>query len=329
VSSPIEEVPALSDRLQEELRALIRTSPAASDNPPISERGLLQLRAGRPVRHLIARTEPAIEDGDRPTGEDGDQPLAGYAQLDGAERPPTAELVAADPDTATALLAGLAEAVGAEGLRLWAHGTASAASEAALRAGLPPVRTLLQLRRSLTDLQLAEPGLPAGIRIRPFVTGQDEAAWLALNARAFAGHPEQGGWTERELADRMSSPWFDPNGFLLAERDTPDGPHLVGFHWTKVHPAESTAGDPTTSDTGTSKTAGGRVGEVYVLGIDPSAQGLRLGTALLDAGLRYLRGAGLDTVLLYVEESNGAAIHLYARAGFTIFASDIQYALSR
>jgi mycothiol synthase len=144
------------------------------------------------------------------------------------------------------------------------------------------------------------------------VVGQDEAGWLAVNARAFADHPEQGGWTEQDLADRLSAPWFDPAGFLLAERDSAEGAAVVGFHWTKVHDDD-----------------GGRAGEVYVLGIDPSAQGLGLGGALLTAGLQHLRQAGLDTVLLYVEESNGAAIHLYARAGFSIFATDIQYALGR
>lgn len=313
MGSAIEEVPALSERLQTELRELIRSAPDAVDNPPISERGLLQVRTGRPVRHLVARAEPGPAPVDAAT-QNGSAPLVGYAQLDGAEQPPTGELVAADQATASALLAELARAAGPGGLRLWAHGSASAASGAALRAGLAPVRTLLQLRRSLADLPPAGPApqLPAGIRIRPFVVGQDEAAWLAVNARAFAHHPEQGGWTERDLADRMSASWFDPDGFLLAERDGPAGPQLVGFHWTKVH-----AGSDTT----------GRIGEVYVLGVDPAAQGLRLGAALLEAGLRYLRAAGLDTVLLYVEESNGAAIHLYAKVGFTVFASDIQYAL--
>jgi mycothiol synthase len=298
VNSPIQDVPALTDRQHNQLRELIQASPEAADNPPISERGLLQLRAGRPVRHLVAQ--------------DGDGALIGYAQLDGAEQPASAELVAADVSTASTLLAALAEQAGSDGLRLWAHGSASIASEAALRAGLSPVRTLLQLRRSLTDLPAAVPRLPVGVRIRPFVVGQDEAGWLAVNARAFVQHPEQGGWTEQDLADRLSAPWFDPAGFLLAERDGPDGPALAGYHWTKVH-----------------NDNGARIGEVYVLGIDPSAQGLGLGNALLTAGLQYLRQDGLDTVLLYVEESNGAAIHLYARAGFSTFATDIQYGLGR
>jgi mycothiol synthase len=127
-----------------------------------------------------------------------------------------------------------------------------------------------------------------------------------VTARAFAEHPEQGRWTQHDLDQRLHADWFDPAGFLLAE----SGDRLLGYHWTKVH-AEL---DPP-------------VGEVYVLGVDPSAQGIRLGSALLAAGLRHLLGRGLHTVLLYVEQDNPAAVRLYRRAGFETFSTDIQYAV--
>ena len=47
-----------------------------------------------------------------------------------------------------------------------------------------------------------------------------------------------------------------------------------------------------------------------MLGIDPDAQGLRMGTALTDLGLAHLRARGLREVLLYVEEDNAAAVRL-------------------
>ncbi|MDQ2838821.1 MAG: mycothiol synthase [Actinomycetota bacterium] len=290
MSSRIEEVATLSPELVEAVGRLVRSAPGAGDTPPISEQGMLRLTAGEPVKHLIVRD----------SGE-----LLGYGQLDGASGNPTAELVAADTEVAGQLLRALLDA-GRDGFRLWAHGADSVANQAALRSGLRPVRTLLQLRRGLVNAELAELALPAGVRIRAFVPGQDEQAWLSVNARAFAGHPEQGSWTQRDLDERLAAAWFDPAGFLLAERDSGE---LLGYHWTKVH---SETEPP--------------MGEVYVLGVDPSAQGLRLGTQLLNEGLRHLQARKLETVLLYVEESSGTAIHLYGRAGFTVFASDLQYA---
>ncbi|HEU5270876.1 MAG TPA: mycothiol synthase [Jatrophihabitans sp.] len=265
------------------VRELVRTAPGNSDTPPISERGMLALT--EPGRRLLALDGGAVR---------------GYAQLaDGA-----AELVAADVETAQALLRQLPA-----GTRLWAHGEQSMANQAAGRAGWRPVRTLLQLRATLTEV--AEQPLPEGVRIRPFVPGQDDTAWLAVNARAFAGHPEQGRWRQHDLDLRLRADWFDPAGFLLAV----SGEKILGYHWTKVHASRfGVAVDPP-------------LGEVYVLGIDPDAQGMRLGSALLAAGLRHLLDRGLHTVLLYVEQDNPAALRLYRRAGFSRHSADLQYAI--
>ena len=158
--------------------------------------------------------------------------------------------------------------------------------------GLRPVRTLQVLGRSLSgDLPPAEP--PAGITIRTFRPGLDEDGWLAVNARAFAFHPEQGSLTRTDLEQRMAEPWFDPAGFFVAVRDDPadgapgDGTPIVGFHWTKREP-----GSPT--------------GEVYVIGVDPAAGVRGLGTPLLGVGLRHLREVGASEVDLYVEADNDA-----------------------
>ncbi len=295
MTAPISDVAALSPELVEAITALARQSPDAADNPPLSEQALLRLTAGPPVRHLVCQQDHHAM-----------STLLGYAQLEPGEPTTSVELVATDPLVAAELLAAAGRVVDPAGLRLWAHGRNSVAAQAGTQAGWQPVRTLLQLRAQLADLELAEPRLPDGVTIRPFRPGSDEQAWLAVNARAFASHPEQGRLQLADLDDRIAAPWFDPAGFLLAVGS--DG-ELLGFHWTKVH---TETPEP--------------MGEVYVLGVDPAAQGRSLGKSLLIAGLRYLRERELRTVLLYVEADNAPARALYEGLGFTVFARDIQFA---
>jgi mycothiol synthase len=192
-------------------------------------------------------------------------------------------------------------------LRLWAHGEHPAAAALAGAMGFVRARCLWQMRRSLSSA-LQEPALPPGVTVRTFEPGRDDEAWVALNARAFAGHPEQGSWTVEDLRRRMCEPWFDPAGFFLAERDN----HLVGFHWTKVHGNGDGHGHEP-------------IGEVYVVGVDPAEQGNGLGSALTAIGLSYLRARGLPQAMLYVDESNTAAIKVYERLGFTHWETDVMY----
>jgi mycothiol synthase len=275
----------ISPAEQAGVRALADRVEFRDGAPPLSDHALLNLAAsGR--THVIAR--------------DGDD-LLGYAQLERDGDRTVAEL-ATDPQVAPLLLRTLEEASPAD-LLVWAHGQRSPVGSTATQRGYDRHRELWQLRRSLTDLP--EGALPNGVTLRAFRPGQDERAWLAVNAAAFATHPEQGRWTMNDMAAREAEPWFDPAGFLLAERDG----GLIGFHWTKVHPDGS----------------GQAMGEVYVLGVAPAAQGIRLGPALLAAGLRYLASRGLSEVLLYVDGDNVAALELYERAGFHRHDLDVQY----
>lgn len=240
--------------------------------------------------------------------------LAGVAQLD---RDPvtgdgTAELVVHPAHRRAglgrALLTALLDRLPAEGaLRVWAHGGLPAAAALAARAGLRPVRELRQLRLTMTEPP--EPAtLPAGVVLRALRVGVDEPEFLRVNNAAFAWHPEQGGWGIEQIHEREREPWFDPAGFLLA---VDAGGRLLGFHWTKVHPA------------GPDEEA---LGEVYVLGVDPAAHGMRLGRALTVAGLRHLYERGLRTVLLYVEADNEPAVRLYEALGFERWHTDLMYA---
>ncbi|MGI8648607.1 MAG: mycothiol synthase [Acidimicrobiales bacterium] len=201
---------------------------------------------------------------------------------------------------------------GAGELRLWAHGQLPGAVRLAEVLGFWPVRTLWQLRRPLSveSTQLDELKVAAGIRLRRFQPGSDEDVWLALNRRAFAGHPEQGRWELSDVIARYNEPWFDAEGFLLAERVADQ--RLLGFHWTKISRDGPHRG----------------VGEVYVLGVDPQAHGTGLGRALLVAGLRYLAHHGCVQAMLYLDADNTAAARLYYKLDFTKTDIDVQYARS-
>ena len=188
------------------------------------------------------------------------------------------------------------------GLTAWSHGGHPAAARLATTHGWDPVRELWVMRRP-TSLALPALVVPDGLRIRGYVES-DAAEVVRVNAAAFAAHAEQGAMDLANLARRMAEPWFDPAGLLVAEDD--EG--LLGFHWTKQHDVHH--------------------GEVYVVGVDPAAQGRGLGRTLTLAGLHHLAGLGVDEVLLYVESDNAPAVAVYSRLGFEHAASDtdVQYA---
>jgi mycothiol synthase len=186
----------------------------------------------------------------------------------------------------------------------WAHSAHPAAQRLADHLGFARVRELWVMRRP-TSRPLPELELPPDAEIRGFRVG-DEAAVLAVNAAAFAGHPEQGAMDRADLDRRMAESWFDPAGLLLAVDQDGD---LMGFHWTKQHSAD--------------------LGEVYVVAIAPQAQGRGLGRVLTLAGLHHLAGLGVREVLLYVESDNRAALAVYHRFGFTHAVADTHVMYAR
>ena len=184
----------------------------------------------------------------------------------------------------------------------WSHGNHPAAARLATAHGWDRVRDLWVMRRR-AERALPPLEAPPGVEIRSY-RDTDAAAVVAVNAAAFAHHPEQGAMDEDNLARRMAEPWFDPAGLLVAE----DASGVLGFHWTKQHD--------------------NRLGEVYVVGVDPAAQGRGLGRVLTLAGLHHLAGLGVDEVLLYVESDNLPAVAVYSRLGFDHADADthVQYA---
>jgi mycothiol synthase len=330
---PVRSLPALDPEQVAAVLGLARAAGDADGAFPLSEHVMLHVRHGgdAPAVHLVA--------------ERGGE-LVGYAHLDTTDRVegPSAELVVHPMHrrrglgralvTAAATAAARADPAGR--LRLWAHGDHPSATALALSMGFDRSRVLLQLRRSLFA-PVPAPRFPPGVTLRPFRRDHDEQDWLRVNAKAFADHPDQGRWTLRDLRIRMAEPWFDPDGFLLAERDD----ELLGFHWTKVHGEAHVRphgvahvrphgvahvrphGEAHVRLHGKAHHQHDPIGEVYVLGVDPAAQGQHLGSALTLAGLRYLRGQGLAQAMLYVDEANRAAVALYQHLGFVRWTTDV------
>jgi mycothiol synthase len=268
--------------------ALASAATAADGVAPFSDQTHLSLtRPTHPVTHLaLAR----------------DDVVVGYAQLDAG----SAEL-AVHPEHrrrghGAALLAEvLATDAGA---RVWAHGPHAGAAPLAARAGLEVVRELWLMAAPLENGHGATaPDPPDSVRLTTFDAARDADDWVAVNARAFADHPEQGRLTRADLDARMVEPWFDPRWFWVA-RDERDG-GMLGSLWGKV-----------TDD----------VGEIYAVGIDPGARGRRLGGFLVATARAAFAAGGLRRIELYVEHDNVPAIAAYRRVGLERERADVQYA---
>jgi mycothiol synthase len=290
---------ALATDEQQQVRELVEVAGAVDKVTPVGEQVLREL-AGQRTEHLLV------------TNGSGEAVL-GYLNLAPArgEASAMAELVV-HPQArrrgigTTMARAALQKSSGRN--RFWAHATLESARATAAALGLVAVRELMQMRRSLRDT--SEPLVPDGIRIRTYAGPDDDAELLRVNNAAFHSHPEQSGWTPAQLAERRAEPWFDPQGLFLAF-DEETG-KLLGFHWTKVHLDKP------------------GLGEVYVVGVDPSAQGRGLGQVLTSTGVvalaRRLADASDPTVMLYVESDNTAAVRTYEKLGFTVYSVDTAYA---
>lgn len=311
------------------VRSLAGRAEDQDGTAPLSGQTLLWLSAQAPVVHVLAH--------------DGAGALVGYAQVDVGGDEPSAELVVAPElrrrGIGTALLDAVADvahdvpaatgrhaAASTPGaFSVWAHGNLPEALEFAAARGLEPARELWVMSRDVkpavgtvlpdggapvepaTEAEVEYPALPTGTRLRSFEVGRDEDAWLAVNARSFATHPEQGRLTRDDLQARLEEPWFRAEDLLLLE-DAGSGA-LAGFVWVKV-----------VDETG---------GELYVVGVDPDSQGRGYGHLLTAVGLAHVAARGLPRAFLYVDADNVPAVATYLRAGFETTARSVRMRSTR
>jgi len=279
--------------------SLVRAAEVVDGHPPLGEHQWIDLvqggRAG--FAGFVARSPGSIR-------------LLGYAQLSRGNDSWAVEYVVHPAararedgiaeDLLRAALAEIAEEGGGH-VHLWVPKPTPDVDDITRAVGLRRGRGLDQMRRALP---LGEEFADSPrLHVRPFRLGQDEDAWLALNNRAFDSHPEQGAWDRKTIEERSRQPWFDPDDFLLYEREE----RLVAFCWTKIHEDEES------------------LGEIYVIAVDPAEHGHGLGRALLLTGLDHLAGRNIATAMLYVDVDQRAAHHLYESIGFTVDHRDQAY----
>lgn len=207
---------------------------------------------------------------------------------------------ARDANAAGQIQAVVAQAEAGESVQLWIERARANDDAFALGLGFALYRDLWRMQRPL-------PTHRSSIATRAFVPSIDDQDFLRVNNRAFHWHPEQGGMTPGDLADRMAESWFDAEGFRLYEQDG----QLAGFCWTKVHPDETPP-----------------AGEIYAIAVDPDFHGQGLGKPMTLAGLDYLADQGLTVGFLYVESDNDPAVATYRSLGFDHHSTNRAYRLT-
>jgi mycothiol synthase len=298
----------LSDTQQSLVLDLISRTTNHDGTPPIAEHILLHLRYGgdKADSHLLVEK---------------DSQVIGYAHLDQTDlvAGPSVELVV-DPShrgagVGKALLSEAIKICG-KSLRLWVHGEAEVAHNLAASFNFEKIRTVMQMSKSLTDIQPV-PVLDKEIIIRSFLPGIDSDDWLELNNKVFKDHPEQGGWQLSDLNHRLSEEWFDEKGFFIVEKNK----QVIASTWTKVH------GEHSHDHDGEASHAHPAIGEIYITAVDPEYAGLGIGKALTITALNYLKYQGLKDAMLYVDFDNKYAIKLYSALNFIKSGQDSVYTI--
>ena len=272
--------------------ALADKAAAADGSHPLNEAAQLALagQGSAEVVHWLASSDESAAE------------LIGYAQLDTRDR--SVQLVV-DPDHRHhGIGRALAERIisADHPISWWAFGDLPGAQALASALGLEVIRGLLIMRLDLATSPLQTPTpLPAGFVLDHY-RPDDLDDLVAVNAAAFAQHPEQGALAADDFEARMHEPWHLDTDLLVA-REAASG-KLAGYHWTKVE---------------------GDEGEVYVIGVRPDLNGRGLGRALLEAGIIHMRDRGASVIDLYVEAANDRVVQMYRSAGFEVAHTDVSY----
>lgn len=302
---------------------LIAEATAADGASPVSDQAVLAAAQGQRSLFFFSGSADSLRSAPAASFSEDQDPVAlgiiGQGEVDLVVRPGSR-----GAGIGSAVLRELLAADSAIDLKAWAHGDNPAADALLARAGFAPARSLYRMALGPALLPRDEGGplavsVPEGFELRSF-RPEDAAAWVRVNAAAFASHPEQGRITEADFALMRREPWFDAADLILLADlvAAPDGSLLAGSTWVKTE-----TGEPGPGDDGELVET-----ELYAVGVDPAYAGRGLGRVLLDATLARMAQHHPARVTLYVDGDNERAVKLYESAGFTVDSHSRQWRTS-
>ena len=271
--------------------ALADKAAAADGSHPLNEAAQLALagQGSAEVVHWLASSDESAAE------------LIGYAQLDTRDR--SVQLVV-DPDHRHhGIGRALAERIisADHPISWWAFGDLPGAQALASALGLEVIRGLLIMRLDLATSPLQTPTpLPAGFVLDHY-RPDDLDDLVAVNAAAFAQHPEQGTPGRRRLRGPEHESWWQPEAPILA------GGAGGRIRQTRRLPLDE-AHDATRARCTSSES--------------PRSGGRGLGTVLLEAGLIRLPTAARSASILYVEAGERAGARAVPQDGLTVVHTD-------
>ena len=168
--------------------------------------------------------------------------------------------------------------------------------------GFYPVKRFWQMRWTGDELPPVE--LPDGFAVRPFRLGQDEETLTSLQNEAFGQNWGFSPNTVEQISARVRLSRCDPEGIVFVV----EGDRVAGYNWTLRESNEA-----------------GSTGWVSMTGVHSEYRGKGLGTAVVLAGMEYLRGEGVEGIELEVDSDNTPARELYLKLGYRTVSQTLWY----
>ena len=186
-----------------------------------------------------------------------------------------------------------AEAIKASELHIQVPSDGTAASHILLSEGFQVVKDYWVMRWQGDEFPPIK--LPDGFSIRPFRLGRDEESLTDLQNAAFGEHWGFCPNTVKEISARVRMKRCDPEGIIFVV----EGSRPSGYNWTQR------------------TSTGGWLDRLDIHdGVHPDYRGRGLGTAVVMAGLEYLKAKNVNTIELEVDSENVPARQLYLKLGF-------------